>query len=40
MGWVNRNVQEIVPMRFTALLATIGAVLSAITPASFDEDKD
>jgi hypothetical protein len=27
-------------MRFSAFLATISAVLSALTPASFDEDRD
>jgi hypothetical protein len=27
-------------MRLSALLAAISAVLSAITPASFDEDRD
>jgi hypothetical protein len=27
-------------MRFSAFLATISAVLFALTPASFDEDRD
>jgi hypothetical protein len=27
-------------MRFSAFLAAISAILSAITPASFDEDRD